>query len=250
MDVSAPGRQTGAAMASLMERIPLSQVFRTGYGKALELKWQVARWRHTAWFEKAGLPLTFWGETWLGTLGGLVVEKPLYFDNYRTGRNLYRDFKSLGEIEETGQTLSDILAVDDLLDTMSIFCKKDPDHLLTWQNLLMTQWAHSYLTSDDENAFDAQGRLMPIPKTQFKPFFNALFARTERSDLSRPARTDKAMKINFLNWLSDRSGQPPEVLTGRLGGVLDALFEQVDEEMGAVRPDDIDPRHLHLFRLS
>jgi hypothetical protein len=249
-DVSAPGKRT-LAMASLIARLPLSQVFRAGYGKALELKWQVARWRKTAWFEKATLPLTFWGERWLGILGGLVVEKPLYFDNYRTGQRLYREFRSLGEVEETEQALSDILVVDDLLADMSIRCKKDSAHVLTWQNLLLTLWARAYLGLDDADAFNSQGRLAPILKSEFKTFFRALFTdrETSKSKASQPAGTDKTMKIDFLNWLSGRSGRPPEVISEHLGRVLDALFERVDEELGTLRSEDIDPRYLHLFRL-
>jgi hypothetical protein len=58
------------------------------------------------------------------------------------------------------------------------------------------------------------------------------------------------MKLEFLNWLSDRSGQPAESIASRLGRVLDDLFERVDEELGAIRPDDIDPRYIHLFRVE
>jgi hypothetical protein len=58
------------------------------------------------------------------------------------------------------------------------------------------------------------------------------------------------MKIDFLNWLSDQSGRPPEDITSRLGSVLDDLFDCVDGELGAIRPDDIDPKHIHLFRVE
>lgn len=246
-DTAAPGNRA-AAMASLIERLPLSQVFRAGYGKALELKWRVARWRKTAWFEKAGLPLTFWGETWLGILGGLVVDKPLFFDNYRTGQSLYREFRSLEEIEETEQAFSDILAVDDLLSGMSVDCRNDSSHLLTWQNLLLTLWAHAYLELDGAE-IDAQGRPAPIPRSEFKTFFKALFAG-EGAVSEVSLRTDKAMKIEFLKWLSARSGQRSEDITGRLGSVFDDLFSRVDEELGAIQPEDIDPRFLQLFRVQ
>jgi hypothetical protein len=235
-----------AGMAALIERLPLSHIFRAGYGRALDLKWRVARWRETAWFEKTGLPLPFWGETWMGVLGGLVVEKPLYFDNYRTGRSLYREFRSLEEVGETDRTVTDILAVDDLLAAMSVDCGKGAGHLLTWQSLLLTLWARGHLNLDD----DDRGRWAPIPKAAFKTFLKALFAHGEDSDAPLPARTEKSMKIDFLNWLSDRSGEPPDQITRRLGGVLEGLFDRVDGELGAVRPGDIDPKHIHLFRVA
>ncbi len=238
-----------AAMASLIERLPLSQIFRFGYGRALSLKWRVARWRKTAWYEKAGLPLTFWGESWLGVLGGLMVEKPLYFDNYRTGRGLYREFKSLEEIEATGQVLSNIMAVDELLAGMGIRCEKDPGYLLTWQNLILTLWVRAYSGVEEAGDFNTQGRLTPIPKKEFKAFFKMLFAPGKTQD--EPwFRTTKTMKTSFLTWLSGRSGVSAEEITGRLGGVLDELFDRVDEELGALQPDDIDPRYIHLFRVG
>jgi len=247
-DVTAPERR--AAMASLIGRLPLSQVFRAGYGQALELKWRVARWRETAWFERAGLPLTFWGESWLGILGGLVVEKPLYFDNYRSVQTLYREFRSLDEVEETGKALTDILAVDGLFADMSIDCKTDTRHLLTWQNLLFTLWARAYLELDDTDAFDAQGRLVPIPKIEFKTFFNALFGAGESSGSLGPSGTGKAMKGDFLKWLSGRSGRSPEDITGLLGSVFDDLFHRLDEELGAIHAEDIDSRYIQLFRVQ
>jgi hypothetical protein len=221
-------------------------VFRAGYGRALELKWRVSRWRESAWFEKTGHSLTFWGEAWLGILGGLVVEKPLYFDNYRTGRNLYREFKSLEEVGDTDRAVSHILAMDDLLSSMAIDTGNEPGQLLTWQNLLLTLWARAYLKLDG----DAPGPPAPVPKESFKIFLKALFSREEASDAGLPSKTRKFMKIDFLNWLSGRSGRPPEEITRSLGNVLDDLFERVDEELGAIRPDDIDPKYIHLFRVA
>ncbi|MGD9209850.1 MAG: DUF6178 family protein, partial [Desulfobacteraceae bacterium] len=43
----------------------LSEIFRVGYGQALNLKWRAEKWRNESWFMASGLPLTFWGEAWL-----------------------------------------------------------------------------------------------------------------------------------------------------------------------------------------
>jgi hypothetical protein len=254
LEASVPGDGTGkdnrSEMASVIQRLPLSQVFRFGYGKALDLKWEVARWRKTAWFENANLPLTFWGEQWLGTLGGLLLDKPLYFDNYRTGDRLYREFASLSEIGETEQSLSNIMDMDALLAGMGLQCKNDPRQVLTWQSLLLTLWARSYSGLGEAGEFTALGELAPIPKEAFVSFFKELFAMDEASPASLPARVDKSMKIEFLKWLSGRAEQSPDVVTGKNGSALDALFEHVDEELGGIRPGTIDPRHIHLFRIQ
>jgi hypothetical protein len=120
--------------------------------------------------------------------------------------------------------------------------------VLTWQNLLLTLWARGYLKFEDSDAFDARGRLVPIPKAEFEIFFKALFDHGKKA--SPPAIVTKAMKTNFLNWISHRSGRSYEDITDRLGSVFDDLFNRVDEELGGVRPGDIDPRFLQLFRVQ
>ncbi len=86
--------------ASLIRSRLLSGIFRVGYGAALELKWQAQGWVKESWFMSNKLPLGFWGEAWLGVLGGLLIKKPLFFDNYQTGV-LYREFRSLADIQTT-----------------------------------------------------------------------------------------------------------------------------------------------------
>ena len=63
---------------ALIQGYPLSSIFKVGYGLALELKWRAEKWRKKSWFEKEGLLLSFWGEDWLGVLGGLLIKKPLF----------------------------------------------------------------------------------------------------------------------------------------------------------------------------
>jgi hypothetical protein len=239
-----------AAMAALVQHLPLSQIFRFGYGRALALKWRVERWRKNAWFETSGLPVTFWDEKWLGVMGGLLIDKPLFFDNYRTGNTLYREFKSLQDIRTTERTLAHIMGMDTLLAGMSIQCRPEPGHLLTWKNLVLTLWARFHLGLDPSSELDSQGRLKPLSKTEFTNFFKTLFSLSDSPDESRPGKTGKDMKIGFLNWFSGRSAKSSQEITETLGPVLDALFEQVDTELGNIRSEDIDPRFIHLFRVG
>ncbi len=64
-----------------------------------------------AWFARQGLSLTFWDEGKLGVLGGLLVKKPLYFDNYQTGRRMYRDFGTVEDLKRAEATLDDVMAM-------------------------------------------------------------------------------------------------------------------------------------------
>ncbi len=105
--------------AALIKRFPLSRFFRLGYGLVLELKWRAEKWHDRSWFSGQGLPLSFWDEEWLGVLGGVLLKKPLFFDNYRTGQ-MYRDFATYEEVQATEQVLSQIMAFDSLLRLMDL----------------------------------------------------------------------------------------------------------------------------------
>ncbi len=248
-DASASENKT-AAMAALVQRLALSQIFRFGFGRALSMKWRVQRWRKEAWFENSGLPLTFWDEKWLGVLGGLLVEKPLFFDNYQTGRTLYREFKSLRDITSTERMLSYIIGMDSLFGDMSIRCRPDANHLLTWRNLVLTLWARSHLGLDQSKEFDKVGRLTPLSKEEFSAFLKELFSSADSAEVPEPVKIGTVAKTGLLKWMSGRSGKSLEEITALLGPVLDELFDQVDEELGRVRSDDVDPRFIQLFRIQ
>ena len=77
---------------------------------ALDLKWRAEKWREKSWFENQGLLLGFWSEEWLGVLGGLLIKKPLFFDNYKTGV-LYREFVSMEDITWVMQTMDTVKGI-------------------------------------------------------------------------------------------------------------------------------------------
>ena len=77
-ETEANGHSVSHLLAAMIQRHPLSDIFRVGYGRALELKWRAQRWLDRSWFAGQGLSLTFWGEDWLGVLGGLLVKKPMF----------------------------------------------------------------------------------------------------------------------------------------------------------------------------
>lgn len=223
--------------ANLIQTYRLSDIFRLGYGCALELKWQADRWRRDAWFTRIGLPPAFWGEAWLGVLGGLLIKKPLYFDNYASGV-LYREFAALAEIRQSRQLLEQIMAWDDLLALM----KFELPHLqtrtfLTAKNLVLTLWANHCLGIEATP-------LSPQPLTpgQFRDFFATLW-----EDGPPPRRIRKQQREAFLHWLAARSELNPEDIARRMGATLEELFIILEEEMGAVTPETIDLRFVQHF---
>jgi len=226
--------------ADWIQSATLSDIFRVGSGAALDLKWRVERWRKDAWFEKKALPLSFWGEEWLGVLGGLLIKKPLYFDNYRSGE-LYREFATLEDIRATGSVLDEIVTFDDLLDRMDIQIKT-PYRSMTYKSMILTVWVRHCLGMSE--AFD------PIDVGRFKVFFDDLFLRKSGSEPEKPRQTKTDMKTSLLDWLSVKSGMSSLDISRRLGDTLEDLFQEIESELGSVSKEDIDPKFIYLFHLK
>lgn len=214
-------------------RVPLSRIFRVGYGQVHRLHWKAKKWRRDSWFELAGLPLTFWDEGWLGVLGGLLIRRPRFYDNYRTGE-LYRDFKNREDIDATETVLNQIINVDALLNQMKLQPPPKTDALVTWKNLILTLWARHFLGLDDQ-------RLKPLSAPQIERFFGAF-----RSDWKNPS-PQAAMNRDLWRWLASRTGFAEDELRAHIGALPDDLLRDVKEEYDRVAADDLDPRYIHLF---
>ena len=232
-----------ALAASLITRHPLSQIFRVGFREALKLKWRAERWLDRCWFAQCDLRLTFWGEQWLGVLGGLLLKKPLFYDNYQTGV-LYREFVSLEDVKTTENKLNQISAVDDLLSLLSIDIDRPSAYgFLTFKNLMLTQWARYYLDLPP-------GKLKPVKLDEFKPFFGNLLPDQVNGDPDRTRVVPAKMKAKFLDWLAAESGLKAYEITERVGQTLEHLFNEIENELGPVSAWDLDPRYIQLFLLD
>jgi hypothetical protein len=233
-----PGQSAG-----LITRHPLAQIFRVGFGEALKLKWRTEKWLDQCWFARNGLRLTFWGEQWLGVLGGLLLRKPLFYDNYKTGV-LYREFASLEDIGTTEDIFIQIKAVDDLLSLMTIEIDLPAAFgFPTYKNLILTLWAGYYLKLPAPKP-------KPIKLKKFIPFFKELLPGEAKPGADNARTIPQAMKDRFLNWLAADTGLKDFELTERLGQILENLFEEIESELGRVAAEDIDPKYVQLFLLE
>ena len=229
--------------AALITRYPLSQIFKVGFGGALNLKWRAEKWLSQCWFARNGLRLTFWGEQWLGVLGGLLLKKPLFYDNYKTGV-LYREFTSLEDIEAMEDIFNQVKAVDDLLSLMPIDLDRPSSYgFLTFKNLILTLWAGHYLKLPAK-------KLNPLDLKKFKPFFENLLPGHPDSSTAKPRKVPAVMKSRFLNWLAENTGLRDFEITERLGGTLENLFEEIENELGNVAVEDLKPKYIQLFLLA
>ena len=225
--------------ASQISQHALGDLFRVGFGRALALKWSAENWLNECWFAASGLRLTFWGEKWMGILGGLLIKKPLFYDNYQTGK-LYREFGSTQEIEDTEQIFSQIKKMDELLSLISVNLRHPSSYgFLTYQNLLLTLWATNYLglTAD---------MLTPLDVEAFRSFFAELFPGAGGKEKGIP----EGMKQSFLDWLSGETGLKAAEISDQLGQTFEDLFEEIEIELGSVAADKLDPRFVNLFLLE
>jgi hypothetical protein len=224
----------GDYCALFLKKHTLSSIFRVGYGLALKLKWRAEKWLDKCWFASKGLPLTFWGEEWTGVLGGILIKRPLFYDNYKSG-SLYREFVSIQDIKETETQLDKIIAFDNLLSLMTLRLKPISFYrFLTHQNLILTLWARHYLNLPEEPD--------PLAIDKFKHFHGLLF-----SDKSIARKIGQPMKESFLKWLAERTKTSDFEISQSLGDVFEKLFSEIEMEYGQVSSQDLDPRYIHLF---
>lgn len=225
--------------AALIQKYMLSHIFRVGHSLALELKWKAEKWRSKSWFAKNGLSLSFWDEEWLGVLGGLLIKKPLFYDNYKTTSSIYSEFSSIEDIKETEKVLNEIIAFDDLLSLMTIKFETTGDMAITYKNFILTLWARHYLGLSEE--------LTPLTLDELKTFFDDLLITPQKSEKDSRRKTGISMKELFLNWISEKTGLNIYEITQRLGQTLENLFNSIESEYGGVAKKDLDPKYIYLF---
>ena len=217
----------------LIQNHSLSSIFRVGFGLALKLKWRAERWLKKSWFNSKGLLLGFWGEEWMGVLGGLLIKKPLFYDNSKTGE-FYREFISIDDIKKTENILNEIIAFDELFSLISIEPEPATKGYLTYKNFILTLWAGHTLGLSKKR--------IPLTLDEFRGFFDDLWAGEEQ-----PRKTSLSMKESFLDWVSSKTGLVHYEISHRLRQSFENLFSEIESEYGKVSRDDLDPRSIHLF---
>jgi len=222
---------------NLIQTYPLSDIFRVGYGKALELKWKAEKWQKNSWYMKTGLRLNFWGDPLMGVLGGLLIQKPLFFDNYATGV-IYREFLTGDDIRNTEKSLDEVISLETLFSRLQIGTVQNiARSVLTYKNLLLTLWA-----AHDQGLYEHTETITGIPLAKFQAFFSELWD----VEIS-PRRIKPTMKASFLEWLSASSGLSGTEITNSLGETFENLFWEIEDEYAGVSVKNLDPRFIHLF---
>ena len=239
LEIILKGKINPAPAKDALLKYFLEDIFRTGSRAGIKLKTRSVHWFKQSFTNKNNLPLSFLGENFLGVIGGLFLERPLYFDNYVSGE-LYRDFKSLTDINKTAIVLEKIIAADTIADTivekLNIDMTSFKSGLLTYKTLTLTLWA--------KNRLKLPPTLEPMDAEIFKDFFKALFQRTE-------PETDETVQLNdLIFWISETTGIPESDLTKESLEILADLINELEEEYATLDHENIDPKFIPHFLLT
>ncbi|MBF0230482.1 MAG: hypothetical protein HQK63_13010 [Desulfamplus sp.] len=212
----------------ILIQYPLKDIFRVASGSVISLKEKAKQWYGNSYILKKKLPLTFLGEKWLGVIGGLLIERPLFFGicvdensedkniggannnktkvdkNYIEG-TFYRNFGSLQDIDNTANELEYIIEIDSILKHLNPNFSLISNTLLTWKSLFLTLWAMKRIGIDNKNSVE-----YGIPLNKFKPFFVQLLNLREKSQseiqCEKPeifGKIDKVIMNDFFSWLAE-----------------------------------------------
>jgi len=212
----------------------LEDIFRSGSRASIKLKTKAFNWFRQSFMNKNDLPLSFLGETYLGVIGGLFLDRPLYYNSYATGK-LYRDFKSISDIIVTSRALEQIIALDKVLGLIDADINSFEQGVLTYKTLILTLWAKDRLKLAPD--------LEPIDTSIFKNFFIALFSKSD------PLQSHKIQLQDLILWTSEVTGMNETDFEKAFSQVLLDLINELEEEYALVDPENIDPRFIPHFLL-
>ncbi len=213
----------------------LEDIFRTGSRAGIQLRTKAFNWFKQSFMNKNNLPLSFLGQDYLGVIGGLFLDRPMYYDNYAKGK-LYRNFKSVSDITRTSRVLEQIIAIDKVLGLLNIDINSFKQGVLTYKTLILTLWAKDRL--------HLESTLDPIDTKIFKNFFIALFSKSD------PENSQQIQLNDLVLWTSEAARMNEKELPKAFKEVLTDLIDELEEEYALVDPKNIDPRFIPHFLLK
>ncbi len=235
LEVMLKGNLKPELARDIIQEYFLEDIFRTGSRAGIVLRTKAVNWFRQSFLKEKKLPLSFLGETYLGVVGGLFLDRPLYHDNYAAGA-LYRNFKTIPDITRTGSLLDQVISLDRVLGKLSVDVSSFEEGTLTYKTLILTLWAKNRLKLPPD--------LRPIDTRSFKKFFSALFSTPD---------SEKPGEIQFndlLIWMTEATGMDEADMEKEFVRVLSDLIKELESEYSKVDPDKIDPRFIPHFLLK
>ncbi len=233
--------------AAIIKKYWLEDIFRIASTAGIKLKTKAEKWYKKSFPKKNNLPLSFLGEQWFGIVGGLFIDRPMYFDNYETGV-LYREFARPDDIQKTSEQLNQLILFDKIIQRLCPEVKERLSVNINYKNILLTIWARNRIGLDH----GIETSLSPIPVNKFKDFFMELFSfgkNKGKTDSIRKISIDK--RQDLVLWLSEQSSiKQKERLFQKIQPVLKELFDELENEYGTIKSHDLDPELISHFILQ
>ena len=222
---------------NLIRKYFLEDIFRTGAREGVRLQAMTRKWYETSFIGAKNLPLSFLGEAYLGIIGGLMVQRPMFFANY-ADKVLYRNFASLSDIRATRRQLDEIICLDDFLNRLDVDIATFSFGVLTYKSMILTLWGRDRMGLNRSKPLS----LAPIEISEFKDFLAQLFG---------PEETIGDTQAKDLGlWSAQAFGVHEADLPTALQGILYGLLRELESEYSHVRPQDLDPRFMPMFLLA
>nr|WP_319493336.1 DUF6178 family protein [uncultured Desulfobacter sp.] len=223
--------------ANLIRKYFLEDIFRTGAREGAAIQATANKWYETSFIGTKNLPLSFLGEAYLGIIGGLMIQRPMFFADY-ADKKLYRNFASLSDIRATQRQLDEIICLDNFLKSLDVDISTFTFGVLTYKSVILTLWARDRMGLNPSKPLS----LAPIELAEFKDFFAQLFGEGET--IGDTQAKDLAL------WAAQASGVEETDLPTALQGILYGLLRELESEYGHVQLEDLDPRFMPMFLLA
>ena len=212
----------------------LLDIFRVGYGLALELKWKAEQWLKKAWFVRKGFGQGFWEEDWGGMLSGLLLTRPQLFVQTHAGES-YRDFENLSEIDDCHTVLKGMIILDRLLENIASQHPLEPalekQLQVTFSALIFTYWARQELKIDPGFG--------PLAGDQVRN----LFKKIRKGEKKPPYRLMGHEKV-FIRTFSGYASSLNAAGEMNWREPLSQLWQGFREEYALVKAADLDPKFV------
>jgi hypothetical protein len=212
----------------------LLDIFRVGYGLALELKWKAEQWLKKAWFVRKGFGRDFWEEDWGGMLSGLLLTRPQLFVQTHPGEP-FKDFENLSEIFHCHTILKGMIILDRLLENMTsqhpLETALEKKLQVTFSGLIFTYWARQELKIDPGFG--------PLAGDQVRN----LFRKIRKGEKKPPYRLMGHEKL-FIQTFSGYASSLNAAGEIKWKETLSQLWRGFKEEYALVKAADLDPKFV------
>lgn len=211
---------------------PLLSIFRVGFGRALEVKWEADKWIKRSWFMKMDLRFDFWGDSRGGILRGIVMHKPLFYDEL--SQEEYRDFESLSEVEDCRILIRRLALLDRVMETITSHYPCDMDKLeeslSIFYPVILNFWARKQLNLNPG--------FIGLSLDQAKEFFRLIRHGSDTPPFRMEGFEERF--IRDISSLENMACEPGDTLT--LKEALSIVWQEFRDEYAMVNVKDLDAR--------